>query len=299
MKKLLVLSMVLMSFVSYGQEKTYVITKKANDVYDSKKYYSAIVFVKDNVIEFKELGNTIVYNIKRKQIVNDDITLCLVNNNDIESEFLISEKNKVIEHSKTYTRLGDKPQTNITYYYFSGNMNQQHRTSRPIISEKEGSFGAMAGATTMIGEVGSFINYSGGGWIEYKHIGIEYIMSASVTDDVMADDYVNGQAGKWIAGGSSKSYGVFYKQDNGLYYGGGVQTSWVLGLENVSKSYTYWNGRQNVTSTNMISQEINEKKTSPYVTIGYMKNLGDWFTFKGGVLISKFTSFNVGVGYSF
>jgi hypothetical protein len=299
MKKLLVLSMVLVSFVSYGQEKTYVITKKANDVYDSKKYYNAIVFIKDNVIEFKELGNTIAYNIKRKQIVNDDITLCLVSNNDIESEFLISEKNKVIEHSKTYTRLGDKPQTNITYYYFSGNMNQQHKTSRPMVLEKEGSFGAMGGVTTMIGEAGSFINFSGGGWIEYKHIGIEYIMSASVTDDLTADDYVSGKVGKWIAGGASKSYGVFYKQDNGLYYGGGIQTGLVMGLENVSMTQTYWNGRQNVSNTYTLPKEINEKKTSPYVTIGYMKNLGEWFTFKGGLLISKFTSFNVGVGYSF
>jgi hypothetical protein len=126
-------------------------------------------------------------------------------------------------------------------------------------------------------------------------------MSTAVTDDFIADDYVSGKVGKWIGGGSSKSYGVFYKQDNGLYYGGGIQTSWILGLENVSKSYTYYDQsvRQNRTGYTIGPKDINEKKTSPYVTIGYIKNLGDWFTFKGGVLISKFTSFNVGVGYSF
>jgi hypothetical protein len=170
-----------------------------------------------------------------------------------------------------------------------------------IVNNKEGSFGAMGGVSSMIGNMGDFINFSGGGWIEYKNIGFEYIVSASVTDDIMANDYISGKVGKWIAGGSAKSFGVFYKRQNGLYYGGGIQTSLVLGLENVTTSYTYYDpiSRRNVTTNRVTPTDINQKKTLPYVTIGYMKNLGDWFTFKGGVLISKFTSLNVGVGYSF
>ena len=167
--------------------------------------------------------------------------------------------------------------------------------------DNEGSFGAMGGATTMIGESGSFINFSGGGWVEYKHIGIEYIVSASVTDDLTADNYQVGKVGKWVAGGSSKSYGVFYRQSNGLYYGGGIQTSLIMGLENVSISSggQIINGVRYPLYTNIVEKPINDKKTLPYITIGYMKNLGEWFTFKGGVIISKFTSLNVGVGYSF
>jgi hypothetical protein len=171
----------------------------------------------------------------------------------------------------------------------------------PIKSDKEGSFGAMAGVTTMIGEAGSFINFSGGGWVEYKNYGIEYITSASVTNDMMATDYISGKVGKWIAGGASKSYGIFYKQDNGLYYGGGVQNSLIIGLENVTNTVggQIRNGIKYPTYSTVIPKDINESKTLPYFTIGYMKNLGEWFTFRGGILVSKFTSINVGVGYSF
>ena len=169
------------------------------------------------------------------------------------------------------------------------------KTTKPSIYDeykKEGSFGAVGGVSTMIGALGDFYNFSGGGWIEYKNIGVEYIMSAAVTNDISATNFVLGQTSSWIAGGSAISYGAFFKQDNGLYYGGGLQTSTVLGLEYKP------NVRNNVylgsTTTN-----TNDKKTLPYVTIGYMKNLGDLFIFKGGVLISKFTSLNVGVGYKF
>ena len=289
------------SLTSLAQERTYVITKKANDALETKKPYNSIVFVKDNTIEFKESGNTKIYTITKKQIVNDNLTLCLVKDNDEVSEFLISENPRVIEHTKTYVRLHDEqPKKSTTFYYFNGNMNvPNNRVRIPSQIEKEGSFGAMGGATIMTGESGSFVNFSGGGWIEYKNFGIEYIMSASVTDDITAENYINGQVGKWVAGGSSKSYGVFYKQDNGLYYGGGVQTSWILGLENVKMGQDIYSNGRLISKSYVIPKDINEKKTLPYLTIGYMKNLGDWFTFRGGVIISKFTSVNVGVGYSF
>ena len=201
MKKLLVLSMVLMSFVSYGQ----VIEKQTQTTY---------------VLKMTE------------QEYND---------------YLKSKEQKEIIVTKTPKM---KPEYNK--------------------NSKEGSFGAMGGATTMIGEAGSFINFSGGGWIEYKHIGIEYILSSSVSDDLISNDYVEGKVGKWIAGGSSKSYGVFYKQDNGLYYGGGIQTGLIMGTENVL--YSFKTSTYN-TTTYTLPKVINEKKTSPYVTIGYMKNL--------------------------
>ena len=269
---------------------------------ETKKPYNSIIFVKDKTIEFKESGNTKIYTITKKQVVNDNLTLCLVKDNEDEvSEFLISENPKVIEHTKTYNRLHDtQPKKSTTFYYFSGNMNVTYNkvNTKPQF-EKEGSFGGMVGSTTMFGEFGNFINFSGGGWIEYKNIGIEFITSAAANDDLFADDYVEGKVGKWIAGGSSKSYGVFFRNNNGLYLGGGVQTSWVLGLENVSTTYNQWNGRQNVPYTVITPRQINERNTLPYFTIGYMKNLGEWFTFRGGVLVSKFSSLNVGVGYSF
>jgi hypothetical protein len=297
--------LVMVSFITFSQEKTYVISRKQNDVNDTKKPYSAVVFVKENTIEFREMGVTKSYNIKKKQVVNDNVTICLVNDGTEDSEFLISENPKVIEHTKTYKRLlDDQPKKSTMLYYFTGNMNRTPNVRNPhhyYNSEKEGSFGAVAGATTMIGEAGNFLNFSGGGWIEYKNFGVEYVVSSSVTDDIMAENFVSGQVGKWIAGGSAKSFGGFYKQDNGLYYGAGVQTSWVMGLENVSISYTYYDSyiRQNRTGYRIEMKDVNEKKTLPYVTVGYLKNLGDWFTFKGGIIISKFTSINVGVGYSF
>ena len=301
MKKTLMVSLfTLITMVSFSQEKTYVITKKSNDALETRKNYNAILFVKEKTIELKEYNSTKVYTITKKQIVNDNLTLCLVTNENIESEFLISEKPKVIEHTSTYVRLHEtQPKKSTTFYYFVGNMNQERTFRGTHISEKEGSFGAVGGVATMIGEVGSFINFSGGGWIEYKNIGIEYVASAVLTDDILADDFLNGKSDRWISGGGAMNYGAFYKQDNGLYYGGGIQTSNVIGLENVTRPHTYWNGRQNVTTTIKTQNEIYDRKTLPYFTIGYLKNLGDWFTFKGGIIISKFTSVNVGVGYSF
>lgn len=301
MKKVsMVLLFTLVTIVSFGQDRTYVITKKSNDAFETRKNYNAILFLKDDRIELKEFSTTKTYTIIKKQIVNDNLTLCLVKNENTESEFLISEKPKVIEHTSTYTRLHEtQPKKSTTFYYFVGNMNQEKTYNRTFISEKEGSFGAVGGISKIIGEIGNFTNFSGGGWIEYKNIGIEYILSASVTDDITGSNYLDGKTDRWITGGGAKSFGAFYKQNNGLYYGGGIQSSITFGLENIPKTYTYWNGRQNVTTTTIVMEEINDKKTLPYFTIGYLKNLGEWFTFKGGILISKYTSVNVGVGYSF
>lgn len=196
---------------------------------------------------------------------------------------------------------------------------QQHS----ITVSPGGSIGPMFGVPFMIGDMNGFTGFAHGGWVEYDNIGFEYVRTATVTNDIYPQNYIDGKVGKWIAGGVSNSFGMFYKNQDGFYMGGGIQVNNLIGLENVlmerivqpqKSNVIYVNaiGSKNTTSvptsptksnvnieTYVESKDLNDRKTIPYVTFGYMKNLNDLFIFRGGLVISKFTSVNVGVGYTF
>jgi hypothetical protein len=196
---------------------------------------------------------------------------------------------------------------------------QQHS----VTVSSNGSIGPMFGVPFMMGDMNGSTGFAHGGWVEYKNIGFEYIRTATVTNDIYPQNYINGKVGKWIAGGVSSSFGMFYKNKEGIYMGGGIQSSLSLGLENVLMEKIVVPQQSNViqviakgssgttsvskpptnstpkTETYVESKDINERKITPYVTFGYMKNLSDLFIFRGGLVISKFTSVNVGIGYSF
>jgi hypothetical protein len=213
----------------------------------------------------------------------------------------------------------------LLWFITIASFSQQHSvTVSPV-----GSIGPMFGTPLMMGDMNWSTGFTYGGWVEYNNIGFEYIRTATATNDIYPQNYINGKVGKWIESGVSNSFGMFYKNKEGIYIGGGIQSSLSLGLENVLMEKIVTPQQSNVTyvtyvttkgsigsigtpsvpklSTNptpnietyVESKDINERKITPYVTFGYMKNLSDLFIFRGGLVISKFTSVNVGIGYSF
>jgi hypothetical protein len=159
-----------------------------------------------------------------------------------------------------------------------------------------GSFGVTGGYSSFLGNT-SISNFSWGSWIDFGRIGIEYNASVGLnTDDPFGDSYVRGEVGEWISGGFSRNIGVFSKTKSHIYYGGGIQMSELIGVRNTQKGGTGSNGKYYPL---IVPEFFNDKNVLPYVTIGYMKRLNELFTFKGGLIISKFSMVNVGVGYSF
>jgi|LakMenEpi03Aug12_release.lakeMendotaPanAssembly.Ray.scaffolds.fasta_scaffold729884_1 hypothetical protein len=198
---------------------------------------------------------------------------------------------------------------------------QQHS----VTSSPNGSIGTMFGSPFMLENMNGFTGFAHGGWIEYDNIGFEYTRTATVTNNIYPQNYINGKIGKWIAGGVSSSFGVFLKNiDGGLYVGTGIQVSVSSGLENVlSQKINFPKQNSNVIYVSAVgsqgkssvsktpskpnttietyteSKVLNERKTTPYLTLGYMKNLSDLFVFRGGIIISKYTSVNIGLGLNF
>ena len=201
----------------------------------------------------------------------------------------------------------------------TASFSQQHS----ITPTPSGSIGPMFGVPFMMGDLNGFTGFAHGGWVEYNNIGFEFVRTTNVANDIYPQNYIDGKVGKWIAGGVSNSFGMFYKNNEGFYMGGGIQVNHFIGLENVLMEKIVAPQQSNVIyvvarpssgttstpkpptittpkiETYVESRDINERKTIPYLTFGYMKNLSDLFIFRGGLVISKFTSVNVGVGYSF
>lgn len=168
-----------------------------------------------------------------------------------------------------------------------------HYVRRNVKNEK--SFGVAGGYSSFLGNT-SVSNFSWGSWIDFGSIGLEYTTSVGLSDDIFNYDYTNLKVGKEYYGGFSRNVGVFTKTKSKIYYGGGIQFYELYGTD--TKLITF---RTSPTSLNTLpeSQLIEEKKVLPYVTIGYIQRLNNIFTFKGGLILSKFTMVNVGVGYSF
>lgn len=171
----------------------------------------------------------------------------------------------------------------------------------------EKSFGVVAGYSAFLGQA-SMTNISWGSYIDFGKIGIEYNASVGLNNkDILGSDIItevttargttsiNGK--EWITGGGSRNVGVFIKSPRtGLYYGGGIQMEELIGLRGKSSRYST-NGKDYYYSSNV--EVFDENKIYPYATIGYIQKLNEFFTFKGGVLLSKTSMVNVGVGYSF
>jgi hypothetical protein len=234
MKKLLVLSMVLSSFVSYSQviekQTTYVI-KMTEQEYQS---------------------------------------------------YLKSNKKETTTTTKTSS----------TSYY----------KPRPTYSSRinDKSFGLVGGYSMFMGS-SSFGNMSWGTYVDLGKFGIEYNASVGTNmKDIGATNYINGKTDEWVAGGTSRNIGVFtkYKRNKNLTYGGGVQFTEIIGVKNTTIPAVYFNGRIVAGPTTMPSP-YTENSIFPYVTIGYITKLGDNYSFKGSVIVSKISMANIGFGYNF
>lgn len=161
----------------------------------------------------------------------------------------------------------------------------------------EKSFGVVGGYSTFLGKT-SIMNFSWGSWIDLGVVGVEYNTSVGVNledPEMVAEKLLSRQIGEWYSGGTSRNIGIFTKTRNHMYYGIGAQVYELYGLKISDKGTTY-NGKY---YPMIVPETIQEKKVIPYVTIGYIQKLNDIFTFKGGVVLSKFSMVNVGVGYSF
>lgn len=158
----------------------------------------------------------------------------------------------------------------------------------------KGSFGFDGGYTMFMGSSNVF-SPSWGAWIDLGKFGVEYHTGVGVNmNDINATNYVNGKTNEWTAGGVSRSVGVFRKRRE-IYYGGGVQFAEIIGLKNVTAQYKIGNTTYNYNTPTM----TDDNKVYPYVTIGYMTKLGQSFSFKSGLIVSKISSINFGFGYNF
>jgi hypothetical protein len=276
MKKLLVLTMVLASFVSYGQ--TYHIRTISKKVKDDPKKYTADIIIGDNTIKLIEFGKTITYQIKSVEGLDKDYIFKVTDLSNVNtlSEVYYNDEEKFISITYLIKRLNGDNLSSTTYYYFNNKQND-------IVDNK--SFGGDVGYSMFLGSSSSS-NISYGGWIDFGKIGIEYHTSVGITNDLNATDFLSGKSNDWTAGGISRSFGVFTKE-NEFYYGGGIQFVELYGLKNVTSGrYSY-------------PTLTNDNKVYPYGTIGYIGKLGDLFTLKAGLIISAISSVNVGVGYNF
>jgi hypothetical protein len=167
-------------------------------------------------------------------------------------------------------------------------------------NEKQGSFGATSGVSAYMG-VEEITSFSYGAWLMINNIGIEYNASAGLNmSDPFGDNYISGRVGEWISGGASYSVGGFYKSKSGFYYGGGVQVSRLIGVRNEKIGQDIYSNGRLISKSYIEPVVFDDKKVTPYLTGGYMTNLGEFFTFKGGIIASpNFSSLQVGVGYSF
>ena len=277
MKKLLVFSMLLVSFVSYGQ--TYHIRTISKNFKNDFKRYNADIIIGDSTIKLIEFGKTITYQIKSVEGLNKDYIFVVVDLTNVNTltEIYYNDEEKFISITYVIKRLSGDNLIFTTYYYINKSNQNDITYSK--------SFGSDIGYTMFLGDLNSS-NVTYGGWIDFGKIGIEYHTSVGVTNDLGATNFLSGKNNEWTAGGISRSIGVFTKK-NELYYGGGIQFVEIFGLKNVIS------GRYSTPTL------TNVNKVYPYGTIGYIGNLGNSFTFKAGLILSMISSINLGIGYNF
>ena len=172
------------------------------------------------------------------------------------------------------------------------------------------SFGFDAGVATSASSSEFLTLAMGGGFIEFEKFGIEYHNSISITKDLDATNYINGNTNEYMAGGVSRSVGIFYKlkkQDVGFYVGGGASFDEIIGVKNITTitptiinapvyGKTYIPIYKNITT--VTPNIIDETKIYPYITFGYIAKLNDFYTLKTGVILSNISSINIGFGFN-
>jgi hypothetical protein len=170
---------------------------------------------------------------------------------------------------------------------------------RPTYSSRinDKSFGFVGGYSMFMGSSSSG-NMSWGTYVDLGKFGIEYNSSVGTNmRDIGATNYINGKTDEWTAGGISRNIGVFtkYKRNKNMTYGGGIQFTEIIGLKNVTTQYKIGNTPYSYNTPTI----TDDNKVYPYVTIGYINKLGDNYSFKGAIIISKISMINVGFGYNF
>lgn len=291
-KVLVVLTLVLGTLVSNGQ--TYHIHSMNKKSMDEPKKYIADIVIGDNTIKLVEFGKTITYQIKSVEGLDKDYIFKVIDssNSNTLTEIYYNDVDEFISITYLIKRLNGDNLSSTTYYYFNKNNNKTD-----IFYTK--SLGAEGGYSSFMGN-SSVSNISYGAWIDFGEIGVEYHTSVGINmADITATDYVNGKTDEWTAGGVSRSIGIFFKskypKDMGWYLGGGVQFANIIGLKNVITQKKVGNATYNYNTPTM----TDDNKVYPYLTIGYITKLSEYYTFKGGVILSKIVSINIGVGYNF
>jgi hypothetical protein len=307
MKKLMIVVLLLIvSLISYGQDnqpnlmEEFLIVKSGRTLEMTQKFHGRIV-VSDSTISFEQSDKTDVYLIRKKQFVNGNVFYIVSNEKtpEIKEEFILNTKYNYFEHSVIVERISGSKFVSQMYIF-------KKDTKK---SEPTRSLGGVIGLSTFIG-TSNQSSASYGGYVDFGNFGLEYHSSASVnTDFTDMNRYINGQTNEYVAGGGSMNFGAFQKftseKNDSFYLGLGIQSYTEISAKNVSQttSVTVYNPvtRRNETrtQTTMVPQVTEDKKILPYFTIGYLVKLNEIFTFKGGLIVSKTSMINVGIGYNF
>lgn len=256
----------------------FIIVKTGRNLEKTEKFYGKIIVV-DSIINFEQLGRTDTFKIRKKYNFNGN-TLFEVSdskNDKLKSEFFLNEEYKYFEYTTSIERLsGDKIVDRKLYFYeiqIDGE-NKQNSVTK--------SFGGVCGYSTFLGGV-SLSSVSYGAYIDFGYFGVEYHASASLNNDPSAiNKYINNQTDNYVAGSGTMNFGAFYKftpeNDWSTYVGLGAQSFTEISVKNISKQ---------------------ENKINPYVTIGLIGKLSSEFSFKSGIIVSKCSMVNFGVGFNF
>ena len=281
----------------------FIITKSGRSYDATEKFYGKIV-VTDSTLNFEQLGKTDIYRIEKKRYINGNTLYNVSNlkNPESKEEFLLNQEYNYFEYSVVVERISGSKIVDTKLYFFNKHVAKQEDRLRR-------SFGGVMGYSTFLGTV-SASSASYGGYVDFGYFGLEYHGSASLNNNLNdIDKYLNGQTNEYVAGGASMNFGFFSKftpkKDGSLYLGLGAQSYTEISAKNVTQSslITVYNSilrrYETRTQTTTTPQVVEDRKIIPYFTIVYLAELGETFTFKGGIIVSKTIMLNVGVGYNF
>ena len=274
----------------------FVISKTGRTIGETQKFYGKIT-VTDSTIKFEQLGNTDTYKIIKKYGVNGNTIFNVVSlkNPDTKVEFFLNQEYNYFEYSVVVERISGTKIVDSKLYFFDNN---NKKSNGDVLTK---SFGGVAGYSTFLGGI-SASSVSYGGYIDFGYFGLEYHASASVNNNLSgANNYINGQTNKYVAGGGTMNFGFFSKfnpkDDGTLYMGLGAQSYTEISAKNVVSSY--YNSITRRTESISTPSVAEDKKILPYFTVGVLQKLGPSFTLKAGLIVSQCSMLNVGVGYNF
>lgn len=278
MKKFLILAMVLVSYVSYGQSKTYDIYSTQNE--DGKKINLRVsqITITSKTISLIKMGETEVFNVTSIKPYFDSFLYKVAPKNSAdECEFFVDEKNYEIEYTEKINRLSGEGLISRTLYSYKKQINLIVNDAPKENVEDKLAIGTLGGfGLNFSNEVSTTYNY--GAYFDLSTIGFEFGIGAGLTNN-NTSAYLSGMSSKYIAGYSINNYGAFYninKKNNGGYYVGG-------GLQTISEIAT-----NNSKITN-----------APYGIVGLKGFYGDFYEIRGELNIGIVSSVSVGFGIRF